>query len=138
MATIPATPSRRQYPRSLFGGPDYIVIAGSFEVDGTNDVTNVKGEGFTVDDSAVGVYTVTFPGCLGKGLISCTATVQADTSATADDLVCQVGVYTKATGVLELLTASDAFATLADGNGPRVNFIAVFHNRDSLDVTYTS
>lgn len=136
---IPASPSRRKTRVAEFGGPDYLIIAGSFELDGTNEVTNVKGEGFKVTRTGVGVFDVTVHAAIGKGLISAVATVQADTADTLDDLVAQVGTYTKSTGVLEIFT-HDVIATpaLDDDDGPRVNFVLVFHDKDSLDVTYTS
>lgn len=137
---IPASPSSRRCTgcSSKMGSSDYLIVAGSFELTGASEVTNVKGEGFKVTRSGVGLYDVTFSSAVGLGLISAVATVQADTADTADDLVAAVGVYTKSTGVLELQTASDAFATLADANGPRVNFVAVFHYLDSRDTTYTA
>lgn len=136
---IPATPSRRKSRVAEFGSSDYVIIAGSFEVNGTGEVTNVKGEGFKVTRTGVGVFDITVHACIGKGLISCVATAQADTANTIDDIVVQVGTYTKSTGLLELFT-HDVVATpaLTDLDGPRVNFVAVFHDKDTLDVTYTA
>lgn len=138
---IPATPSKRAYNAASahVGSPDVLVIAGSFETNGTAEVTNVKGEGFKVTRSGVGVFDVTVEAAVGKGLISGVVSVQGDTADTLTDLGVETGTYTKATGVLEIFTY-DFIATpaLTDGNGPRINFVLVFHNRDSLDVTYTA
>lgn len=138
---IPGSPSRKAHNAASahFGSPDVLVITGSFETNGTAEITNVKGEGFDVTRSGVGVFDLTIKAAIGKGLISGVATVQGDTADTLTDLGVELGTYTKATGVLEIFTY-DFVATpaLTDGNGPRVSFVLFFHNRDSLDVTYTS
>lgn len=144
---IPATPSKRRAVGSAakMGSQDYLIVAGSFETNDTAEVTNVKGEGFKVTRSGVGVFDITVECAVGLGLISAVASVQADTANTLDDLAAQVGTYTKSTGVLEIFTR-DALVTtdaasphaLTDGNGPRVNFVAVFHYLDSRDTTYTA
>lgn len=131
--------SRQNYRGTTeFNEADFVVVAGSFETDGAAAPVNVKGKGFTVAYNTVGVYDITFTNAY-PGLVSCVASVQADTADTLDALAAQVGTYVPSTGVLQVLTywGTDLAApALADGNGPRVNFIAVFHKRDSLNLTY--
>lgn len=140
MASIPATTSRQLYPGEsvVVNEPDLVIVAGSFEVNGAAIPVNVRGKGFQVAYVSPGVFNVTFANAYPM-LISAVASVQADTAATLDDLAAQVGVYTASTGVLQLLT-NDFVATpaLDDEDGPRVNFVAVFHRRSSLSTTYTA
>lgn len=115
--------------------PDLVLVAGSFEVDSTNDVTVVHGTGFQVDRTAAGVFEITMANAYPM-LVSCVASVQADTAATLDDFGVSVGTYTPSTGVLELLSfvPDTDHTTEADADGPRINFVAVFHRRTSLSI----
>ncbi len=138
MAKVPLTASRKLTQATLeMAIIDPVVICGSFEVDGAADVVLVRGEGFTVDRTGVGVFEVEMAE-LYPMLTNATASVQADTAATLDDLAAQPGIYDPATGILEILTY-DVVATpaLTDGDGPRVNFTATFHRRDALKVTHS-
>jgi hypothetical protein len=117
---------------------DFVLVSGSFETAGAADPTNIRGSGFSLTYNTTGVMDLTFAN-LNMGLVSCVASVQADTADTLDDLGVQVGLYVQATGVLQLLT-HDFVATpaLADGTGPRINFVALLHRRDSLNITRTA
>lgn len=139
MAKVPSVAAQmRTQGTTEYAVPDPVVICGSFEVDGTNDVTAVRGEGFQVERTGVGVFEITFKEKF-PGLVHVCASVQADTAGTLDDLAAQPGIYNSSTGVLEILTY-DVVATpaLTDGDGPRVNFHCVFHKRNARAVTYNS
>ena len=132
------TVSRQNYRATPeFNESDYVIVAGSFETNGvtTNEPVNVRGKGFTVvDGGTTGVYDVTFSNPYPMQ-VSMVVTVEGDAASTAEDLSAQVGAYNSTTGVQEILTVVAA-NTLAAGDGPRVNFVAYFHKRNSLSITH--
>lgn len=137
MADVPAGDKERQlYPGEslLVNDVRIVIVAGSFELNGAADVINVRGKGFKVNRTGVGVFDVTFgnayPMFLG-GAVS----VQGDTANTLTDLAAQFGTYTASTGLLEIFTY-DLIATVAldDEDGPRVSFVAMFYRDDGLKV----
>ena len=226
MANIPAVFGKKLYPAEsqMNSETGLVVVRGSFETNGTSAVTNVRGNGFGVNRTGVGVFDLTF-GNPYPMMVACQVSVQGDTANTLDVLDAQVGTYNASTGVLEIFTrsiagnsaidaaayrtgetvttnahtaaeagyivgpilgdttlitsvlqsgtpgasactvtyaagvptltfaAGDSFSTcdylliptagtgisaLTDGDGPRVNFTAVFQRRTSLPVTHTS
>lgn len=116
MANIPAVFGRKLYPGEsmVVNDKDYIMVAGSFETNGTSAVTNVKGLGFGVNRTGVGVFDITVKPCIGRGLAAIAVGYQADTADTLDAGDVQVGTYTKSTGVLEIFTRSAAGNTAID------------------------
>lgn len=95
------------------------LILGSFAPAGTGAPTDVKGDGFSVARTDVGIYTITLDS-LWNDLISANATMQHESVA---DLVPQFGDYVAASGtiVLSILAAATATEVAADANS-RVHF----------------
>lgn len=104
-------------------GVGLVCITGSWAPAGTGAVTTVRGAGFTVARSDVGVFTITFSEAY-PSLAAANATVQLNASA---DTVAQIGAYTAAskTLVVRTLTAGSDADIAANANN-RVNFICWF------------
>lgn len=106
--------NEKLYPGILANENLATVVAGSFEVDGTSAPVNVRGDGFSLSRTGVGVFDITFDNAYPE-LLSCSVSVQGDTANTLDDLEAQVGTYTASTGLLEIFTytSGDAQTTPA-------------------------
>ena len=122
--------SRQKYPLAQFNEPRPFIVAGSFETDGTNDPTAVRGRGFDVAYQATGEYVITFPDAYPQ-MISCVGTLEGE--AEVDSYV-EVDSYTPATKTLVLRVLTNAGAAVAE-DGPRLNFIAVFQLSGTLAKT---
>lgn len=108
-----------------------VLIAGSFVPAGTGTTapTGVRGDGFTVAQSASGVFDVTFadvyPECVS---FIAGVTVNGETT----DITVQTGDVTAATGTvgevrrIRTMTAGTPTNISADG-GARVHFVAIYN-----------
>ncbi len=113
-------------------GRDYVVLAGSFVPAGAGVTapTGVRGKGFTVTQTADGVFAVAFTNpymeCVS---FVCTARVAAETT----DIYAQHGDITAATATagevhgIRTMTAGTPTSIHADADA-RVDFVAVFRN----------
>lgn len=104
-------------------GVGLVCVTGSWAPAGTGAVTTVRGAGFTVARTDVGVFTITFSEKF-PSLVSANATAQL---AAAADTQAQAGTYTAAskTLVVRTLTAGSEADIAANANN-RVNFICWF------------
>lgn len=104
------------------------VIAGSFAPAGTGAPTTVRGSGFTVARTDVGIFTVT----LTDAYVSClsaTATLQLATAADQYANVGDIDVASAKTVVIETWDVSDAaLADITANANNRVNFVLVLKN----------
>lgn len=110
--------------------PGQLDLKGSFECDGTNAPLNLRGTGFTVSRTGVGIYLVTvanppdtyeqydsiLPGLAGTGIGGYTIIVTAQSPKPASG------------GATFEVTIYNAAGTAADIDGPRVNFHVAFRN----------
>lgn len=114
------------------GGSKYgsVIVAGSFKPAGTGTTapTSVKGDGFTVAQSASGVFDVTFADAYADCLsFVCGVTVDGETT----DVYAQGGDVTAATGAIgevrriRTMTGTTPTSIHADA-GARVHFVAVY------------
>jgi len=140
MAAIPATLPNRAYPSDSaeMGGPDYVIISGSFETNGSSEITNVRGEGFQAERAGDSIYTVTF----GRGwpmMVSFTCSIEAASDALYDGAITSTP-YVSSTGKVKMyiIDPSTGAAPGTEPDGPRVNFTAVLHRRNALSKTYTA
>jgi hypothetical protein len=101
------------------------LIAGSFAPAGAGAVTAVKGEGFTVARTGVGVFTITLDNFY-RDLDCAEACIQL---AVAADTYAQVGAYDAAarTLVVRTVTAGAAADIAADADN-RVHFQLMVRN----------
>jgi len=132
MAKVPLNSSERLY-RDVLLHPslDPVMVCGSFETTAGADVVNVLGEGFEVEWAATGQFTVTlavkYPGAM------CIVATHENATAAAVDVNCNVAPYVFATKSFDIFLTSAGAA--GDNAGDRVNFMAVFHLKDSLNVS---
>lgn len=121
---MPGNLSEQHYMNGESATNALVCIAGSFETNGTGEVTNVRGDGFSVARSAAGKYVVTvskkYP-----ALVSCVASVEDVDAGTSDDALATTEVYDKAVPALTIRVALNS--VLTDLDGPRVNFVAFFN-----------
>lgn len=103
-------------------GREQVLMAGSFAPAGTGAPTDVRGVGFTVARTAVGVFTLTLDRVFSK-LISGTATLQLNASADSQAQLGAVSLTAK-TVVIRVLTAGSDADIAANANN-RVNFVLV-------------
>lgn len=110
-------------------GHDLVMVAGSFELDGTNDPTNKAGFGFDVTRNAQGVFDIT----LDHKYRELVCFLPGVENASAVGYAVEAVSYTASTGVLQVRVVNQdgTPATIAsDPDGPRVNFLAVFQKID--------
>lgn len=110
---------------------DRVVIAGSFAPAGTGAVTDVKGVGFSVARSGVGVFTITFDRTYPD--LECAIVSTQLATPTGD--VTNVGDYSAANGTLVLDhwdISGGAAADIAANANNRINFLCVFKNTSGL------
>lgn len=112
-----------------------LIVAGSFEMNGSGAVTNVRGEGFTVARSAAGKFVVTFSQTLkADQLISFVSSFEDEASGTADDGVCTSEPFNESTNSVLIRHAVDS--VLTDDDGPRINFVAAINKLQMLAKTH--
>lgn len=133
---MPGVDSKQTYNNIEGFTNQMVLVAGSFETNGTGEVTNVRGDGFTVARTAAGKFRVTFAqSFVAAQLISFVAGWEDDASGTADDVLPSSEPFDASTNsvLIRLAVAS----TLTDDDGPRVNFFAVFNKNQILATTHT-
>lgn len=113
-------------PLRVKGPSEYLVVKGSFAPNGASalDATAVKGRGFSVARSGVGIFTVTFD-AVGVDLVSTLASLRLNASANS---MAQPGAYdaTAKTLIIRTLTAG-ADADIAANANNRVSFEVTFN-----------
>lgn len=116
--------SRSVFPVKSLGRELHQVV-GSFAPAGTGAVTSVKGKGFTVSRTGVGVFLITFQDAWAD-LVSGRASVQLNALADTDAIL---GPYVAASKTLNIFikTAGVAADIAANANN-RVHFEITFRN----------
>ena len=116
---------------NLFGilGKELVLVAGSFELDGTNDPRLPAGFGFTATRNAQGVFDIT----LDHKYRELVAFAPGIENSSALGYAVEVVSYTASTGVLQvrIVDQDGSPAVIAsDPDGPRVHFFALFQKID--------
>lgn len=125
--------------RKWFGiknsGNGHVIVAGSFEPDGTNDPTSVRGEGFTVTRQSTGEYRVTFDQPYQQ-VVSMVVTSQ-HSSASTDKPIVRLGTSLPASKYIDIVyleTADTSTTDMAQADTnvstDRINFIAVLAQKN--------
>ena len=115
--------SVRTLNQKLCTGKKQVDVEGSFAPAGTGAVTAVKGSGFTVVRTDVGLFTVTLDQSY-YSLVSATATPQL---AAAADMAIQCGAYDAAAKTLVIRSVvADTETDIAANANNRINFRLTF------------
>lgn len=99
-----------------------VAYSGSFGLNGTGAPVNLRGRGFTVAYTSVGLFTITFNDKFGQ-LDALIPSIQYKTAAAA---VPQVGLITATTAQVRNLDAAGSVQDIAADADNRMNFIAYF------------
>jgi len=116
-----------------------VCVVGSFNCEATGpDVTNARGDGFTVAAASTGDYTITFAE-LYPQLVSMVVTAEGLAAGGDDDVQFTLETYDAATGTILVVGSKESTGTLAptDLDDVRCNFVAYFKKASVLSVTHT-
>lgn len=128
--------NKQLYDTMLGSTNQMAIIAGSFETNGTSEVTNVRGDGFTAEYVSAGVYRITFSQTWSAAqLISFVPSWEDDAGGSADDTLVSSEPFDDSDNSIDIRCAVNSVVTADDG--PRVNFIAVFQTNLILATTHT-
>lgn len=133
---MPGVSTKNTYNNVEGATNQMVIVAGSFEVNGTGEPTNVRGDGFTVAYDDVGKHIITFAKTFASAqLISFVAGWEDEAAGTADDVLPSSEAFDASTNSITVRMGINS--VLTNDDGPRLNFIAVFNKSVTLAKTHT-